>query len=61
LVNKAADCQINAMRGQHEQNKKQTDKKVTWCHVNLWRPFWCTPCRSHKVHARKWAGPYHVI
>jgi hypothetical protein len=28
LVNKAADCQINAMRGRHKQNKKQTDKKV---------------------------------
>jgi hypothetical protein len=27
LVNKAADCQINAMRGRHEQNKNQTEKR----------------------------------
>jgi hypothetical protein len=37
------------MRGRHEQNKKRTNNKVTWCLVN----FWCTPCRSHRVSATK--------
>jgi hypothetical protein len=35
LVNEAADCQINAMRGRHEQNKKRTHNKVTWCLVKF--------------------------
>jgi hypothetical protein len=68
VVHEAADFQVNAIRAQHEQNKKMNNEQkgqstADQCRQPCWfvAPFWCTLRWNHQENARKkWSGPYRV-